>query len=336
MRPLLVVIGVLCSVDQAVAACTRHTLSSPALAATRSLWICDTAAEMPSSGFAPGDVVIAVDTSAIRVARTATTVFNPDVGAGPSGSTAWADITEKPATFPPTIGPGAADAVAGNDSRLADARTPIAHAHAIANVTNLQATIDGKAATVHAHAVADVTNLQATLDAKASAVHVHAISDVTNLTASLAAKADTAHTHAGIPTILRVAANVANSTTNFADVTGLTMAVASGQTYRFECNLSYTTAATTTALQLAVNGPSMTALDYEVVTYTAATALHAAAQTAVDTVTNAATGGGATRLPARVSGSFIPSANGTFAVRLRSEVNASAATVMRGGWCAVY
>lgn len=75
---------------------------------------------------------------------------------------------------------------------------------------------------------------------------------------------------------------------------------------------------------------------YEVVTYMSATTVHAAAQTAVDTVTNAGTGGGATRLPVKISGSFIPSGNGTFAVRLKSEVNASAVTIMRGGWCAVF
>lgn len=139
-----------------------------------------------------------------------------------------------------------------------------------------------------------------------------------------------------LPTLLRVAANVANSTTTFANVTGLTLSVTSGQTYQFQCWLSYTTAATTTAMQLSVNGPSMTALDYEIWISTTATAAHYSAQTAVDTVVNPATGGGATRLPARVSGSFIPSANGTFAIRSRSEVNSSAATIMRGGWCAVY
>lgn len=36
----------------------------------------------------------------------------------------WANISGKPSTFPPTIGSGAGDAVAGNDSRLTDARPP--------------------------------------------------------------------------------------------------------------------------------------------------------------------------------------------------------------------
>ena len=50
-------------------------------------------------------------------------------GGGGGGSTAWDDITGKPTTFAPTIGSGATQAVAGNDSRLADARTPTAHTH---------------------------------------------------------------------------------------------------------------------------------------------------------------------------------------------------------------
>lgn len=39
----------------------------------------------------------------------------------------WANVTGKPSTYPPTIGAGAGDAVAGNDIRLTDARTPLAH-----------------------------------------------------------------------------------------------------------------------------------------------------------------------------------------------------------------
>lgn len=130
-----------------------------------------------------------------------------------------------------------------------------------------------------------------------------------------------------------VTADVANSTTTFADVTGLTFPVTSGFTYQFTCELTYTTAATTTALQLSVNGPATSALDYSVRTSTTATAMHSAAQTAYDTVTNPATGGGSTRLPVRIVGSLIPSASGTLAVRSRSEINTSAATVKRGSFC---
>jgi hypothetical protein len=45
---------------------------------------------------------------------------------GPPGTTDWSDLTGLPSTFPPAIGSGAAQAVAGNDSRLSDTRTPTA------------------------------------------------------------------------------------------------------------------------------------------------------------------------------------------------------------------
>ncbi|BAD54904.1 hypothetical protein [Nocardia farcinica] len=48
---------------------------------------------------------------------------------GPAGSNDWTEITGKPATFPPTIGPGPTAAVAGDDPRLSDARPPTAHSH---------------------------------------------------------------------------------------------------------------------------------------------------------------------------------------------------------------
>ena len=43
---------------------------------------------------------------------------------GPVGTTSWNGLVDKPATFTPTIGSGAADAVAGNDSRLTNSRIP--------------------------------------------------------------------------------------------------------------------------------------------------------------------------------------------------------------------
>lgn len=137
-------------------------------------------------------------------------------------------------------------------------------------------------------------------------------------------------------TLLRVTADVANSTLNFADVTGLTMALSASTTYYFDCALTYTSAATTTALQLSVNGPAATELDYAVEMSTTATARHNSAQTAYNTVVNPATGGGSTRLPARIHGSVIVGGSGgTFAVRLRSEVDTSAVTVKRGSWCRI-
>ena len=48
-----------------------------------------------------------------------------DVGARVAGNVPWADVSGKPATFPPTIGATATTAVAGNDARLAKADTAV-------------------------------------------------------------------------------------------------------------------------------------------------------------------------------------------------------------------
>ena len=42
---------------------------------------------------------------------------------------AWSEVTGKPATYAPTIGATATTAVAGDDPRLTDARTPVGHTH---------------------------------------------------------------------------------------------------------------------------------------------------------------------------------------------------------------
>lgn len=125
----------------------------------------------------------------------------------------------------------------------------------------------------------------------------------------------------------------------FADVTGLTASVAANETVTFEFVVWYTTAATTTALQLAVNGPTPAAsgLRYAVETYTTATAVHVAVQTAYDTNLNPASGGAATPLLARVTGRLIAGpAGGTLALRMRSEVAASAVTVLAGSYGFIY
>jgi hypothetical protein len=60
-------------------------------------------------------------------------------GAG-SGAAAWDDITDKPATFPPSAHNHDAAYVNVNDVRLTDARTPTPHAHDWDSVTGKPAT----------------------------------------------------------------------------------------------------------------------------------------------------------------------------------------------------
>ena len=121
-----------------------------------------------------------------------------------------------------------ANVVLTNDSRLSDARTPLAHTHTSSNITDFNSSVSGLlpvkniagsgyvnvisntgnytvyvtglqpsgsyASSVHSHTVSDVTGLQTVLDGKqpsgsyATAVHVHAISDVTNLQSTLDGK----------------------------------------------------------------------------------------------------------------------------------------------------
>lgn len=54
--------------------------------------------------------------------------------------------------------------VRADDTRLSNARTPVAHTHAIADVTNLQTTLDGKAATNHTQAASTITDFAEAVD----------------------------------------------------------------------------------------------------------------------------------------------------------------------------
>lgn len=68
------------------------------------------------------------------------------LGVGPTTAKAgdyvptWTEITSKPTTFAPTIGATGSTAVAGNDARLTDARTPTAHTHPASQVSDSTAT----------------------------------------------------------------------------------------------------------------------------------------------------------------------------------------------------
>lgn len=58
----------------------------------------------------------------------------------------------------PIIGSSGTQAVAGNDSRLTDARTPLAHSHPQSDITNLTTDLAGKALLSHTHSLSDITD----------------------------------------------------------------------------------------------------------------------------------------------------------------------------------
>lgn len=138
---------------------------------------------------------------------------------------------------------------------------------------------------------------------------------------------------------LCVTSDVVNSTTSFADITGLTQALLSGHKYAFEANLFHQTAATTTGAQFGVNiGASPTLLDLAAIqqitsSVTAAAYGSSPMVTALDTAAVVeTTGPGTNNFLAVIKGFIQPSADGTFAMRLKSEVASSALTVKAGSW----
>lgn len=129
-----------------------------------------------------------------------------------------------------------------------------------------------------------------------------------------------------------------------ADVTGLSFAVTSGNTYWFRFVILYTAAATTTGSRWSINGPGTSRLAFKVSTPLIATvnstdATSDSNMVAYDTPAtanatspnNSATGGAI----ATIEGLITPSADGTVIARFSSEV-ASSAIVAKAGSVVYY
>lgn len=145
-----------------------------------------------------------------------------------------------------------------------------------------------------------------------------------------------------LDTKLYVVSDVVNATTSFADVTGLSVALKSGKKYNFEAHLIHVNNASTTGSQFGVNiGAAPTTLilgtiDTVTPSVTAA-AVSAGVVTALDTAATAQTTGSTSNRLAILSGFIQPSADGTFAIRCKSEVAVAAGlTVKAGSWLRVW
>lgn len=116
-----------------------------------------------------------------------------------------------------------------------------------------------------------------------------------------------------------------------ADVTGLSFAVTSGNTYYFEFVIPYTSAATTTGSRWSINGPgSPTLLNYRSEYTLTATTTTVNSATAYDipaasNATSLTAGNVAT-----IWGIIKPSSNGTVIARFASEVSSSAVVAKAG------
>ncbi len=130
-------------------------------------------------------------------------------------------------------------------------------------------------------------------------------------------------------------ANRSNTTTSFADATGLSLAVPATGYYSFRAIVIFYTAATTTGIGLAMNGPSTSYLAYR--TSIPTTGVQGTDAEMVEHVvawdTGTATTGidaSSTRRVATIEGGFYASATGTLVVRFKSEVSTSAVYVTYG------
>jgi hypothetical protein len=127
-----------------------------------------------------------------------------------------------------------------------------------------------------------------------------------------------------------------SSNTTLADVTDLTFPVEANSSYLIEYNLFVVAAATTTGLVVALNGPTIGTgyIRYGTIIPTTATAPFFSGATAYDTAL-VATATPSITVPslAIVNGFLATGATaGTLALRMRSEISGSNATIQRGSW----
>lgn len=121
--------------------------------------------------------------------------------------------------------------------------------------------------------------------------------------------------------------------TSFADVTGLGFAVEANVDYHFEFYLLMDSDATTTGIDLSVNGPAApTQLDYEVTMWSSASAQRVAGESAYDTVTTPnVNSNGATRRQCKIIGTLRNGANaGTLIPRAKREAVGSGPNARAG------
>lgn len=130
-------------------------------------------------------------------------------------------------------------------------------------------------------------------------------------------------------------ANRSNTTTSFADVTGLSLAIPATGYYSFRAIVIFYTSATTTGIGLAMNGPTTSYLAYR--TCIPTTGVQGTDAEMVEHVTAWDTGtatlsidASSTRRVATIEGGFYASATGTLVVRFKSEVSTSAVYVTYG------
>lgn len=120
--------------------------------------------------------------------------------------------------------------------------------------------------------------------------------------------------------------------TSATDVTGLGVAVLSGQRIRFHAYLLVRSSATTIGAMVSVNGPAASLVSFQRFEWTSATVRAAGTMaTALDAFTAQSAGPGATTVLYEIMGFVKFSANGTFIPRIKAETGGTC-SVLEGSW----
>lgn len=119
----------------------------------------------------------------------------------------------------------------------------------------------------------------------------------------------------------------------YADVTSLSFSVSNGVTYQFHFYTLADADATTTGIDVAVNGPATTTLLYEQRYWTGATTTSTRQTNSYDNDTGSGTSNGATTRIYEVWGVVTPSADGTLSARIKREaLGGTGPNVRVGSW----
>lgn len=136
------------------------------------------------------------------------------------------------------------------------------------------------------------------------------------------------------PTPARLTSTFAYNSTTIGDATGLALALAAGRRYLFRFAGQYVSAASTTGLGLALNGPTLGAEGLQasvMIAHTNAIPMLGAIS-AYNTAILGTASSTATRMPWEVWGYIHASVAGTLQLRIRSEVASSAVTLQIGSY----